>query len=46
VIGVVTSVWFTWGGVRDLRRLFRSLRSVKRDALDDGTVVNRRNLGE
>jgi SSS family solute:Na+ symporter len=46
VIGVVTAAWFTWGGLRDLRRLFRSLRSVRRDARDDGTVVNHRNLGE
>jgi SSS family solute:Na+ symporter len=38
VIGSVTAVWFTWGGVRDLRRLFRSLRTVQRDARDDGTV--------
>ena len=38
VIGGVTAVWFTWGGVRDLRRLFRSLRTVKRDEHDDGTV--------
>jgi SSS family solute:Na+ symporter len=37
-IGGVTAVWFTWGGVRDLRRLFRSLRTVQRDARDDGTV--------
>ena len=39
IIGAGTAVWFTWGGLRDLRRLFRSLRTVQRDARDDGTVV-------
>ncbi|MEI2999717.1 MAG: hypothetical protein V8T86_02255 [Victivallis sp.] len=39
--GVVTTVWFTWGGVRDLRRLFRHLKA-RQDApgeeQDDGRV--------
>ena len=39
--GVVTTVWFTWGGVRDLRRLFRHLKA-QQDApgeeQDDGRV--------
>jgi SSS family solute:Na+ symporter len=39
VIGAATAVWFTWGGVRDLRRLFQNLRSLERDAHDDGTVT-------
>jgi SSS family solute:Na+ symporter len=38
IIGVVTTVWFTWGGLTDLRRLFRALESTHRDATDDGTV--------
>jgi SSS family solute:Na+ symporter len=46
VIGVITTVWFTWGGVRDLRRLFVALRTVRRSDLDDGTVVGHRNLDE
>ena len=46
VIGVITTVWFTWGGVRDLRRLFVSLRTVKRSEFDDGMVVGHRNLDE
>lgn len=45
-VGVVTTIWFTWGGTRDLLRLFRDLPNVKRDALDDGSVVNHHNLGE
>jgi solute:Na+ symporter, SSS family len=35
---VVTGVWFTWGGLRDIRRLFRSLRDAKVDDDDNGTV--------
>ena len=27
LVGAVTTVWFTWGATRDLRRLFRSLRA-------------------
>lgn len=38
--GVVTTVWFTWGGVRDLRRLFRHLKNNQSasDDNDDGRV--------
>ena len=39
--GVVTTVWFTWGGVRDLRRLFRHLKAqqdVPGEEQDDGRV--------
>jgi len=37
-VGVLTTVWFTWGGLRDLRRLFAALRTLRRDAQDDGRV--------
>jgi SSS family solute:Na+ symporter len=46
LVGVITSVWLTWGGVRDLRRLFRDLRTSERNALDDGMVINHHNLDE
>ncbi|NLF19694.1 MAG: hypothetical protein GX595_20880 [Lentisphaerae bacterium] len=39
-VGAVTTVWFTWGGVRDLIRLFRSLKTLKRSVLDDGRVID------
>ena len=41
LIGAVTTVWFTWGGIRDLVRLFRQLKSLDRtaDAEDDGRVA-------
>lgn len=38
LITVVTGVWFTWGGVRDIRRLFKSLAAYKVDDSDNGTV--------
>ena len=39
--GVVTTVWFTWGGLRDLRRLFRHLKNNQSasDDNDDGRIV-------
>jgi SSS family solute:Na+ symporter len=39
IIGVITTTWFGWGGLRDLGRLFRRLSTAKRDASDDGEVV-------
>ncbi len=41
IIAALTSVWFTWGGVRDLRRLLAHLRIARRDADDDGVVDHR-----
>lgn len=45
-ISVVTAVWFTWGGVRDIRALFRHLRQQKINHLDDGTVAGHQNIDE
>ncbi|AHF91564.1 sodium:proline symporter [Opitutaceae bacterium TAV5] len=38
VITVVTGIWFTWGGLHDIRKLFRSLAGYKIDDSDNGTV--------
>jgi SSS family solute:Na+ symporter len=46
LICVVTAVWFTWGGIRDIAVFFKRLRQEKVNALDDGTVVAHHNLGE
>jgi SSS family solute:Na+ symporter len=46
LVGAITTIWLTWGGVRDLRRLFRDLRTCERNTLDDGMVVNHHNLDE
>ena len=40
ILSVATTVWFTFGGIRDLKRMFGLLRTIKRDELDDGTVVD------
>lgn len=46
VLAVVTAVWFFWGGVGDIRRLFRRLAHKRVNHLDDGSVVNHQNLDE
>lgn len=46
VICFVTAIWFTWGGLRDIRSLFRQLRTARINHLDDGTVVGHQNLDE
>jgi len=38
VIGVITTIWFLWGGVADLRELYVNLQTYKSNAQDDGTV--------
>jgi len=38
-VGGVTTVWFTWGGTRDLLRLLKSLKELQRNVLDDGRVI-------
>lgn len=46
VVGVITSVWFTIGGVIDLRKLFRRLETLHRDERDDGRVIGHRNADD
>ena len=43
---IVIGIWFTWGGIKDIRDLFRRLNRERVNPLDDGTVVNHQNLGE
>ena len=38
VASFFVAVWLTLGGLRDIRRLFISLRQVGRDDSDDGSV--------
>ena len=40
------SLWLSIGGLRDLRYMYAQLRSVRRDARDDGTVIDHHNLDE
>lgn len=37
-IGIVTTIWFTIGGISDMFKLFRTLGRRHTDAHDDGTV--------
>jgi SSS family solute:Na+ symporter len=46
VITVVTTVWFTWGGTRDIYRLFARLKHEKANALDNGMVIGHRNAAD
>ena len=37
-VSAVIVFWFTWGGIRDLKRLLRELDARSRDDADDGFV--------
>lgn len=45
-MSLVTAIWFTWGGSRDIFRLFSLLKAQQINDLDDGTVVGHHNLDE
>jgi len=46
VTGVIATIWFLWGGFRDLKYLFDDLRNAVRDERDDGTVIDHHNLAD
>jgi Na+/proline symporter len=46
VIGIGTTIWFFIGGVYDLRDMMITLKTAKRNVLDDGMVIDHHNLGE
>lgn len=46
VASVGVTIWFMVGGIGDLQYLFAKLRSIRRDARDDGTVIDHHNLDE
>jgi hypothetical protein len=46
IIGVVTTVWFSIGGTRDLFRLFKDLEEKEADELDDGRVVGNMSVAD
>jgi SSS family solute:Na+ symporter len=45
-LGLVTTIWFSWGAIRDLGRLFAKLRTQKRNVFDDGRVIGHQNADE
>lgn len=46
IIGLVSTVWFLWGGIRDMRRLFIDLRGRIENPLDDGWVEGEVSLAD
>lgn len=40
LMSLITIVWFTWGGFRDLNSMMKKLRSSERDHGDDGWVTS------
>ncbi|WP_309380255.1 sodium:solute symporter family protein [Cerasicoccus frondis] len=46
ILAFITGIWFTWGGLRDMRRLFTRLKSEVVDIRDDGTVIDHHNADE
>lgn len=43
---IVTAVWFTWGGLHDIRLFFERLNCEKVNDLDNGMVVGHRNMDD
>lgn len=46
IMGVLSTLWFTCGGLMDIRQMFKDLKTSSRNAEDDGVVVKHRNLDE
>jgi len=46
IAAVITMFWFGWGGIRDLRRMFRDLKNRVADPLDNGMVEGHVSLAE
>jgi SSS family solute:Na+ symporter len=45
-LSAVTTLWFTLGGLIDLKKMFKLLSTIRRNDLDDGMVNGHHNLGE
>ena len=46
VLGIITTAWFSIGGIIDIRELFRTLGALKRDHRDDGRVIDHHNVAD
>ena len=46
VIGLISTVWFMYGGIRDMRRLFIDLNDRVENPLDDGWVEGQVSLAD
>ena len=40
IVAAISTVWFMWGGIRDMRRLFIDLENRRTDASDNGQVLD------
>jgi SSS family solute:Na+ symporter len=40
-MGLGLTVWFIWGGLKDMKQLFHDLKTTRRDDQDDGTVTTK-----
>jgi hypothetical protein len=40
IVGIAATGWFLWGGFKDLKHLFRDLKTAAQNDRDDGTVDN------
>ncbi len=41
IVGIVSTVWFMWGGIRDVRRLFIDLEKNVSDSNDNGQIISK-----
>ena len=41
IVGIISTVWLTWGGVKDIKQLFIDLKNVKEDDSDNGQVLEK-----
>jgi SSS family solute:Na+ symporter len=46
LLSAITTVWFTFGGMADLKKMFALLKTMTRNELDDGMVVDHHSIGE
>ena len=46
IMGALTTLWFTIGGLANIKQMFIDLSRVKRDVQDDGMVVDHHNLSD
>jgi solute:Na+ symporter, SSS family len=45
-VAVISTIWFTWGGTRDLLRMFRALDEKEVNVHDDGRVIGHVSAGD
>jgi len=46
ILGIVATIWIVFGGIKDLKKLFKRLDAAKRSDLDDGRVVGHHSLAD